>query len=417
MTRGSPFEGLQSQIDDAATHLDYDDGVIEGLKRPDRIIESTLSVTMDDGSTEQFQSFRVQYNDIRGPYKGGIRYHPSVNRDEVTALAGWMTFKCAVVGIPFGGGKGGIVIDPREYSETEIERLTRAYAVAIRPVIGEDQDIPAPDVNTGQREMNWIMDTYETLENRYEPGVVTGKSIESGGSEGRLEATGRSTAIAARKWCEHTGVAIEDSTVAVQGYGNAGWIAANILDSYGATIVAVSDSQGGVINEAGLDPVAVKTHKNDTGSVVGYSEATHECTNEELLVHDVDILIPAALEGAIDAGLAEEVQADVISEAANGPVTPDADRILESRDVAVIPGILANAGGVIVSYFEWVQNRQGRTWREETVNERLTAYIENTFDELTDTQRDADLSTYRMAAYVQATDRVAKATEQRNHWP
>lgn len=417
MTPGTPFDALKSQISDAAHHLDYDADLIEGLKRPNRIVESTLSVDLDDGSTEHFEAYRVQYNDTRGPYKGGIRYHPHVNRAEVTALAGWMAFKCAVVGIPFGGGKGGIVFDPREYSEDEIERITRSYAAAISPFIGVDQDIPAPDVNTGQREMNWFRDTYETLKNRHEPGVVTGKSIARGGSEGRVDATGRSTAIAAKQWCERYGTDISEATVAVQGYGNAGWIAARILDSYGATITAVSDSRGGIEVDGGLDPRAVRKHKDETGSVVGYPKATDECSNEELLVSDCDILIPAALGEAIDGSIAENVQASVISEAANGPLTPEADDILRERDVTVIPDILANAGGVVVSYFEWVQNRQGRYWTEETVNERLTEIIEESFDELVETQATHDIDTLRTAAYVHAIDRIANPTKQRGRWP
>ncbi|WP_440769481.1 Glu/Leu/Phe/Val family dehydrogenase [Natronorubrum sp. DTA28] len=417
MTEGAnPFESLQSQIDEAATHLEVGDDVIERLKHPERVLETNLTVELDDGSLERFKAFRSQFNGDRGPYKGGIRYHPQVSRDEVKALSGWMVYKCATAGIPYGGGKGGIIIDPDEYSEAELERVTRAFATELRPMIGEDRDIPAPDVNTGQREMNWIKDTYETLENTTEPGVITGKNIASGGSEGRVEATGRSTVIAAREAFDYLDKDLEGATVAVQGYGNAGWIAAKLIDRMGATVVAVSDSSGGVYNHSGLDPVAAKDHKNETGSVVGYEESEEELTNEDVLTLDVDLLIPAALENAIDADLAEDVQADVISEAANGPLTPKADAILEG-DVFVIPDILANAGGVTVSYFEWVQNRQRFYWTEEKVNSELEDIIVDAFDALVETLEEYDLENPRTAAYVVAIRRVADSFEEAGTFP
>ncbi|WP_440765665.1 Glu/Leu/Phe/Val family dehydrogenase [Natronorubrum sp. DTA7] len=418
MTEGAnPFESLQSQIDEAATHLEVGDDVIERLKHPERVLETNLTVELDDGSLERFKAFRSQFNGDRGPYKGGIRYHPQVSRDEVKALSGWMVYKCATAGIPYGGGKGGIIIDPDEYSEAELERVTRAFATELRPMIGEDRDIPAPDVNTGQREMNWIKDTYETLENTTEPGVITGKNIASGGSEGRVEATGRSTVIAAREAFDHLDKDLEGATVAVQGYGNAGWIAAKLIDRMGATVVAVSDSSGGIYNGSGLDPVAAKDHKNETGSVVGYEESEEELTNDEVLTLDVDLLIPAALENAIDAGLAEDVRADVISEAANGPLTPEADAILEGKDVFVIPDILANAGGVTVSYFEWVQNRQRFYWTEQRVNEELEEIIVDAFEALVATLEEYDLENPRTAAYVVAIRRVADSFEEAGTFP
>ena len=413
----NPFESLQEQVDDAAAYLDVDDGVLTRLKNPERVLETNLSVEMDDGSTEVFRAYRSQFNGDRGPYKGGIRYHPGVNRDEVKALSGWMVYKCATVGIPYGGGKGGIEIDPDEYSEGELERLTRSFAKELRPLIGEDRDIPAPDVNTGQREMNWIKDTYETLENTTAPGVITGKDISSGGSAGRVEATGRSTVIAAREAFDYLGRDIADATVAVQGYGNAGWITAKLADELGATVVAVSDSSGGVYSEDGFDPVAAKDHKNETGSVVGFSAADEEITNDELLTLDVDLLVPAALENAIDADLAEDVSADVISEAANGPVTPDGDDVLTEKDVLVVPDILANAGGVTVSYFEWVQNRQRFYWTEEKVNEELESIMVEAFDDLTSAYDEHDLPNMRTAAYVVAIRRVLDAYEQSGNWP
>ncbi|MEF8851029.1 MAG: Glu/Leu/Phe/Val dehydrogenase [Haloarculaceae archaeon] len=413
----NPFESLQEQIDDAAAYLDVDGGLLERLKNPERVLETNLSVEMDDGSVEVFRAYRSQFNGDRGPYKGGIRYHPGVTRDEVKALSGWMVYKCATVGIPLGGGKGGIRIDPDDYSEAEIERLTRSFAKELTPLIGVDRDIPAPDVNTGQREMNWIKDTYETLENTTEPGVITGKDISSGGSEGRVEATGRSTVIAAREAFDYRGEDISDATVAVQGYGNAGWVSAKLVDEMGATVVAVSDSSGGVYAEDGFDPVAVKEHKRETGSVVGYHGADAEVTNDELLTLDVGLLVPAALENAIDEDLARDVEADVVSEAANGPVTPDGDDVLTGKDVLVVPDILANAGGVTVSYFEWVQNRQRFAWDEETVNERLEDIVVDQFGTLVDAYEEHDLPNLRTAAYVVAIQRVVDAAEQAGTWP
>ena len=412
----NPFESLQEQVDDAAVHLDVDPGTLERLKNPERVLETNLSVEMDDGSTDVFRAYRSQFNGARGPYKGGIRYHPQVSRDEVKALSGWMVYKCAVVDIPYGGGKGGIVIDPDDYSESELERVTRSFATELRPFIGEDKDIPAPDVNTGRREMNWIKDTYETLENTTEPGVITGKAPDSGGSAGRVEATGRSVMLTARETFDYLGKEMDGATVAVQGYGNAGSVAAKLLEDLGASVVAVSDSSGATYDPDGLDTRAVKERKNETGDVVDYG-APETLTNEELLTLDVDLLVPAALENAIDGDLAEDVRADVIVEAANGPLTPDADDVLTDRDVRVLPDILANAGGVTVSYFEWVQNRQRFYWDEERVNEELETVIVDAFDDLTETFENRDLPNFRTAAYVLAIERVLTASEQGGTWP
>ncbi|WP_266077489.1 Glu/Leu/Phe/Val family dehydrogenase [Haladaptatus caseinilyticus] len=415
--QANPFESLQEQIDDAAEYIDASPDVLERLKHPERVLETNLSVEMDDGSIEVFKAFRSQFNGDRGPYKGGIRYHPNVSRDEVKALSGWMVYKTAVVDIPYGGGKGGIVIDPDEYSEDELERITRSFAKELRPIIGEDRDIPAPDVNTGQREMNWIKDTYETLENTTAPGVITGKALDSGGSEGRVEATGRSTMLTAREAFDYLGKEMEGASVAVQGYGNAGWIAAKLLENLGAKIVAVSDSSGAIYNDDGLHAIDVKDHKNETGSVSGYAGASEEMSNEDLLTLDVDLLVPAALENAIDGDLAKEVQADVVVEAANGPLTPDADDVLTERDVHVFPDILANAGGVTVSYFEWVQNRQRFYWDEERVNDELESIIVSSFDDLTNAYEEHDLPNFRTAAYVVALQRVIDAYEESGNWP
>ncbi|MEA1930770.1 MAG: Glu/Leu/Phe/Val dehydrogenase [Euryarchaeota archaeon] len=414
--QANPFESLQEQLDVAGEYVDVQSDVLERLKHPERVLETTLSVELDDGSIELFDAYRSQFNGDRGPYKGGIRYHPGVTRDEVKALSGWMAYKCAIVDIPYGGGKGGIVVDPKQYSEDELERLTRSFAAELRPLIGEDKDIPAPDVNTGQREMNWIKDTYETLENTTSPGVITGKALDSGGSEGRVEATGRSTMLTARETFEWLGRDLSDATVAVQGYGNAGSIAARLIDEQGGTIVAVSDSSGGIYDPDGLDAEAVADTKAETGSVVDH-DAAEDITNDELLTLDVDLLVPAALENAIDESLAHDVSADVIAEAANGPITPAADEILTDKDVYVVPDILANAGGVTVSYFEWVQNRQRFSWTEQRVNEELERVITSAFDDLVETYDSKGTPNLRTAAYVVAIERVVDAYLQGGNWP
>lgn len=412
----NPFESFRTQLDEAAGFLDLSDGELERLKQPERMLETTLSVERDDGSLTTLTAFRSQFNGDRGPYKGGIRYHPNVSRDEVKALSGWMAYKCALVDVPFGGGKGGIVIDPHDYSETELESITRAFATELRPLVGPDRDIPAPDVNTGQREMNWFKDTYEQLEDVTAPGVVTGKSLDAGGSEGRVEATGRSVMLTAREAFDYLDIEMDGASVAVQGYGNAGAIAASLLEDCGANIVSVSDSSGAIYDPNGLDADAVSDHKTETGCVADYP-STKELTNEELLTLDVDLLIPAALENAIDEETAEELAADIVIEAANGPLTPAADDVLADRDVYVLPDILANAGGVTVSYFEWVQNRQRFHWTEERVNDELEAVIENAFAALIDAYEDRDLPTLRTAAYVIAIQRVLDAAEKNGRFP
>ncbi|EMA40311.1 glutamate dehydrogenase (NADp) [Halococcus morrhuae DSM 1307] len=412
----NPFESFRTQLDEAAGFLDLSDGELERLKQPERMLETTLSVERDDGSLTTLTAFRSQFNGDRGPYKGGIRYHPNVSRDEVKALSGWMAYKCALVDVPFGGGKGGIVIDPHDYSETELESITRAFATELRPLVGPDRDIPAPDVNTGQREMNWFKDTYEQLEDVTAPGVVTGKSLDAGGSEGRVEATGRSVMLTAREAFDYLDIEMDGASVAVQGYGNAGAIAAKLLEDRGANIVSVSDSSGAIYDPNGLDADAVSDHKTETGCVADYP-STKELTNEELLTLDVDLLIPAALENAIDEETAEELAADIVIEAANGPLTPAADDVLADRDVYVLPDILANAGGVTVSYFEWVQNRQRFHWTEERVNNELEAVIENAFAALINAYEDRDLPTLRTAAYVIAIQRVLDAAEKNGRFP
>ncbi len=413
----NPFESLQEQIDEAAALLDIEPGKLERLKRPERVLETNLSVEMDDGSVELFRAFRSQFNGDRGPYKGGIRYHPGVDRDEVKALSGWMTYKTAAVNVPYGGGKGGIRIDPSQYTTAELERVTRAYATELRPIVGVDRDIPAPDVNTGQQEMNWIKDTYETLEGTTEPGVITGKGLDSGGTKGRVRATGRSVMLTAREAFEYLDRDISEATVAIQGYGNAGFVAARLLDDLGADIVAVSDTSGGVYNPDGLQEFAAKQYKRETGSVVGFEGATEQITNRELLTADVDILIPAALENAINEQLAHELGADIVIEAANGPLTPGADDVLSESDTYVFPDILANAGGVVVSYFEWVQNRQRFYWSESRVNDRLERIVVDAFDDLVETYERRDVSTLRTAMYLVAIERVRNAASDGGIWP
>ncbi len=415
-TEANPFESLQEQIDDAAAFVDADDGVLERLKHPERVLELNLTVEMDDGSLERFSAFRSQFNGDRGPYKGGVRYHPGVTRDEVKALAGWMVYKCAVVDVPYGGGKGGIAVDPAAYSAAELERITRSFATELRPIIGEDLDVPAPDVNTGQREMNWIKDTYEVLENTTAPGVVTGKAPSSGGSLGRVEATGRSVMLTAREAFDHLRDGIEGATVAVQGYGNAGYVAATLLEQEGADVVAVSDSSGAVHDPGGLDTEAVKDHKRETGAVAG-APGTERWTNETLLTSDVDLLVPAALENAVDGSLARQTEAGMVVEAANGPLTPEADEALTERGVPVFPDILANAGGVTVSYFEWVQNRQRFSWTRARVNEELERIITDAFDGLVEAREARDLPNFRTAAYVVAIRRVLEAYREGGEWP
>ncbi len=412
----NPYESLQEQIDDAAAHVDTPPDVIERLKHPERVLETNLAVEMDDGEIEVFKAYRSQFNGDRGPYKGGIRYHPGVTRDEVKALSGWMVYKCATVDIPFGGGKGGIALNPHAYSEAELERITRSFAEELRPIVGVDRDIPAPDVNTGQREMNWIKDTYETLERTTEPGVVTGKALDSGGSAGRVEATGRSISFAAREVFEYFDRDIEGATVAIQGYGNAGSVAAALIDDLGADVVAASDSSGAAYDPDGVDARAIKDHKLETGAVTGF-DGTETLTNEDLLTLDVDLLVPAALENAIDGDLARDAEADLIVEAANGPLTPEADDVFTERNVPVVPDILANAGGVTVSYFEWVQNRGRHYWTEERVNTELERLITDAFDALTDAYEAHDLPNLRTAAYVVAIRRVASAYQQGGNWP
>jgi len=403
------------QFDTAAEKFGLDPGLREVLRRPRRALSLSLPVKMDDGSIRVFEGFRVQHSNARGPCKGGIRYHPNVTLDEVKALATWMTFKCAIVNIPFGGAKGGIVCDPHKLSKDELERLTRRYAYEISPIIGADRDIPAPDVYTDSQIMAWIMDTYSMTHGNSSPGVVTGKPTFLGGSFGRNEATARGCLFVIRSACEVTGVKLERATVAIQGFGNAGAIAAELLASSGATIVAVSDSRAGILNRGGLNIPALLTHKAKTGSVAGFPDSD-PITSDALLELHCDILVPAALENQITLENADRIKARIVAEAANGPTTPDADAILHQHGTMVIPDILANAGGVTVSYFEWVQDLQELFWDEDDVNRRLERVMVKAFADVHTTAKRHQVD-MRTGAYILAIDRVATATRVRGIWP
>ena len=410
-----PWLNAQRQFDGAADVLGLDPGVRGFLREPQRQLIVSFPVKMDDGSLRMFEGYRVQHNVIRGPAKGGIRFHPGVTLSEVKALAMWMTWKSAVVGIPFGGAKGGVIVDPKQLSLGELERLTRRYASEISVLIGPERDIPAPDVNTTPQVMAWIMDTVSMAKGYSGPAVVTGKPLSIGGSLGRNEATGRGCAVVAREVCRRLGQDPHELTVAVQGFGNAGSIAAALMAEQGFSIRAVSDSRGGIQNDRALDIQAVVEHKKRTGSVVGFPD-TRPISNAELLETAVDVLVPAALESQITARNASDVKASLIIEAANGPTTPDADEILSRRGVTVVPDIVANAGGVTVSYFEWVQDLQSLFWDEEEINGRLDRILTEALDASWKTSKRLNVP-LRLGAYAVAVERVAQATTVRGIYP
>ncbi len=405
----------QSQFDHAADQLDLDDGMRRVLRVPQRELTVNFPVTLDSGDVRVFTGHRVQHNVSRGPAKGGIRYHQDVTLDEVRALAMWMTWKCACVNIPYGGGKGGVIVDPKKLTLREVEGLTRRFTTEISPLIGPERDIPAPDVNTNAQTMAWMMDTYSMHKGYTIPGVVTGKPIAVGGSLGRNEATARGAVFTLQQWAKAKGESLEGQRVSIEGYGNAGSIAATLLKAEGSEIVAVSDSTGGIYNATGLDPAKVSNWKSEHGTVVGFPGAD-EITNHELLTIDCDILVPAALENQITKANAPDVKAKVIAEAANGPTTPEADEILYDRGIVVIPDILCNAGGVTVSYFEWVQDMQSFFWTEERINESLKGIMDRAYGsvhEMSD-RHEVDM---RTAAYMVAVARVAEATTLRGLYP
>jgi glutamate dehydrogenase (NAD(P)+) len=411
----NPLLNAQRQFDIAADMLNLDNGLRKILRVPQRELTVNFPVRMDDGSIEVLTGFRIQHNINRGPAKGGIRYHPDVNIDEVRALAMWMTWKCATVNIPYGGAKGAVIVDPKLLSLSELERLTRRYTSEISLVIGPDKDIPAPDVGTTPQIMAWIMDTYSMHSGHTVPAVVTGKPLNIGGSQGRNEATARGLVYVLREASRHLSFDITGARVAIQGFGNAGAISARLLDELGATVVAVSDSRGGIYSRDGLPVGDVLAHKARTGSVIDFPEADR-VSNADLLELPCDILIPAALENQITARNAERIQARVIGEAANGPTTPAADEILYDRGVFVIPDILANAGGVTVSYFEWVQGLQEFFWSEREVNAQLERVLVGAFQNVLRVAQERRVH-MRTAAYLLAVDRVARATTTRGIYP
>jgi glutamate dehydrogenase/leucine dehydrogenase len=411
----NPFAIAQAQFDRAADHLDLDPGLRSVLRTPRRCLIVSVPVKMDDGRIVVFEGYRVQHNFARGPAKGGIRYHPGVTLDEVKALASWMTWKCATVGIPYGGGKGGIICNPKQMSQGELERMTRRYAAEISIIIGPDRDIPAPDVYTTPQTMAWIMDTYSMIEGRTVLGVVTGKPLATGGSEGRGEATGRGVMVTVLEACRVRGITPAKAKLAVQGFGNAGSVAAKLLVAHGVTMVAASDSSGAIHARAGIDPVALEAHKHKTGSVLGFP-GTEQISQEDLLGAECDILVPAALENSITGPVAPKVKAQIVAEAANGPTTPAADAVLREKGVTVIPDILCNAGGVTVSYFEWVQGLQSFFWDEPQVNGHLERIMKRSFADVHTLATDKKLD-MRTAAYVLAVGRVAEATRTRGIWP
>ena len=409
------FRIAMRQFDYAAEKCGLEPGLCEVLRRPRRALSLSLPVKMDDDSIRVFEGFRVQHNSARGPCKGGIRYHPNVTFDELKALAMWMTWKCAIVNIPFGGAKGGIVCDPRKLSRNELERLTRRYTYEISPLIGPDKDIPAPDVYTDAQIMAWIMDTYSMTHGSSAPGVVTGKPLFLGGSLGRNEATARGCLFVIRAACEVMSTKLNEATVAIQGFGNAGSIAARLLSQDGAKIIAISDSRAGVLNRSGLKVPELVAYKAKTGSVANFPGSA-AISSEAVLELQCDILIPAALENQITLQNAERVQARVVVEAANGPTTPDADLLLHNRGIMIIPDVLANAGGVTVSYFEWVQDLQELFWDEDDVNRRLERIMVKAFADVHATARKHNVE-MRTGAYILAIDRVANAMRTRGIWP
>ena len=412
----NPFQVALKQLEEAAKILNLDKGMFDVLSHPKRVLTVSIPVKMDDGSIKVFTGYRSQHNDARGPYKGGIRYHPDVTIDEVKALSMWMTWKCAVADIPYGGGKGGIICNPKEMSESELERMTRRFAYMISDIIGPHTDIPAPDVYTGGKEMAWIMDTYSALKGNFvQPELITGKPIPIGGSLGRNEATGRGLAYTVREAAKELGINMKESTIVVQGFGNAGQFSSKLVQDQGGKVIAASDSQGAIINNEGISADALMKHKKDTGSVIGF-DGSRSVSNEELLETECTILIPAALENQITKNNAGKIKAKIVAEAANGPTTPEADEILYKNGILVIPDILANGGGVTVSYFEWLQNLRRDYWTEEEVNNRLDKNITKSFHDVYDAHKKYNVD-MRKAATLLAINRVAEATKIRGIWP
>lgn len=421
MSQNDPFKDALAQLDDVLTFLDLPESVINKLKEPDQVIKGELSIAMDDGSTQSFSYFRSQHNQARGPYKGGIRFHPNVSESEVKALSMWMTWKGAVVNIPFGGGKGGIIVDPKKLSRTELERLSRAYGQAISDYIGPSNDVPAPDVNTDGQIMAWMLDAYEQKIGHLAPATFTGKPIELGGSQGRTEATGLGGFYVLEELAEKLGWhRKKDISIAIQGFGNVGYYFAQFADEEGYRVVSVSDSKGGIYVPEGLNPALTLKRKRDSGKIGGLYCVGSVCdvsfgddiTNEALLELPVDVLVPAALENVINKDNMEKIQAKYIIEMANGPVSPEAEAYLTKKGVVIVPDVLANAGGVTTSYFEWVQNLQGYYWEKTEVFARLNKIMVEAFNAAWALKEERKV-TFREAAYIIAVERVAKAMQLR----
>jgi glutamate dehydrogenase (NAD(P)+) len=410
-TGGNIFNAMLQEFDGAARLLGLDPGIWKILTHPKRQITVSCPIQMDNGEIEVFTGYRVQYNITLGPAKGGIRYHPDVTLDEVTALAAWMTWKCAVAHVPFGGGKGGVICDPTRMSRRELEALTRRYVAEIIDAIGPQKDVPAPDVNTNDQVMAWVMDTYSMHVGHTETAVVTGKPIEMGGSLGRREATGRGVMIVTREAAKHLGIDIKGARVAVQGFGNVGSVSADLLSRIGARIVAVTDWKVGVYNETGLDIQRMLDYAKQHRTIDGFPGG-QPIENEQLFALGVEVLVPAAMENQITLENAPSIRARIVAEGANGPTTPEAHKLLHERGIFVIPDILANAGGVTTSYFEWVQDRHGYFWEEEEVNKRLEAKMCEAFEDVlkTSVKYKTDM---RTAAYIVAINRVATVTKMR----
>ncbi len=417
MSSGRLFlENALKSLDEAAEILNIDPNIHVVLRQPKRVVVVSVPIKGDDGSIKVFTGVRVQHTNARGPYKGGVRYYPSVDVDEVTALAMLMTWKCAVVDLPYGGAKGGVACNPKELSKNELERITRRYTAMIYEVIGPYVDIPGPDVYTDAQTMAWMVDTYSQMRGVLTPEVATGKPVSLYGSLGRHDATSRGLVYTVKEFMKTVNKPLKDARIAIQGYGNVGYNAAKILhDEYGAKIVAVSDSKGGIYSEKGLIPQKVMEHKEKTGSVVGFNGAK-QITNEEVLTAPCDILIPAALENAVTKQVAEKVNASAVAEGANGPTTPEADKVLKERGIVVIPDILANAGGVTVSYFEWVQNLKREAWTLEEVHAKLEAKMVKGFRDVLEASRKYEV-TMRQAAMAVAVQKVAEAINYLGIWP
>ncbi len=409
------FEAAQIQLKKAANKMNLDPNILAQLKKPERVLMVSIPVKMDNGAVKVFTGFRSQYNTARGPAKGGVRYHPDVSLDEVKALSAWMTWKCAVVGIPYGGAKGGVICNPKEMSDGELERLSRRYIYEISSIIGPKKDIPAPDVYTTPKIMGWYIDTYNKLTGEASFSTITGKPLELWGSEGRGEATARGLSYTVEVAAKKLNINPLEATAVIQGYGNAGSISAKLLHEQGYKIIGVSDSKGGVYNPQGIDPLEILDYKTKTASVKGFPNA-ELISNEDLLEIECDVLVPAALEGVITEKNANNIKAKIIAEAANGPTTPEADEILYQRGVFIIPDILANAGGVTVSYFEWIQGLYGYFWNEERVNRRLKKIMVKSFNEVLKLAQGEKIDN-RTAAYIYAISQVAEAMKARGIWP